>query len=89
MSWGLARVVLAEILGSSSGELADPTLVRAVTRGSPAVPLDDDGLVRRASCAGMRGPRLALHGFTTLSETMKGEARNSCRVRRPAVGAPR
>ncbi len=46
---GVSRVVLAEPLGVESGPLADPAFFRAVVRGSPAVPVDHDGTIRRAA----------------------------------------
>jgi adenylate cyclase len=55
---GLSRVVLA---GSppDSGPLADPAFLRAVLRGSDGVPVDGDGLIRRAAFLVPRakGPR--------------------------------
>jgi adenylate cyclase len=46
---GASRVVLAATEEPTSGPLADPTLLRAVVRGSPWVPVDDDGVIRRAA----------------------------------------
>ncbi|MFQ5960260.1 MAG: CHASE2 domain-containing protein [Candidatus Methylomirabilales bacterium] len=46
---GVSRVVLAEMRGPGSGPLAEPTFWRTVVRGSPRVPVDDDGLIRRAA----------------------------------------
>jgi CHASE2 domain-containing sensor protein len=46
---GISRVVLAETVGPESGPLAEPTFLRAVVRGSPSIPIDDDGVIRRAA----------------------------------------
>ncbi len=46
---GISRVVLAETAGLESGPLADPTFLRAVVRGSAMIPVDDDGVIRRAA----------------------------------------
>jgi adenylate cyclase len=46
---GISRVVLAETVGPESGPLADPTFLRAVVRGSAMIPVDDDGVIRRAA----------------------------------------
>jgi adenylate cyclase len=52
---GVSRVVLAETVGPESGPLSDPALLQAVVRGSPSVPVDDDGVIRRAVYALPRG----------------------------------
>lgn len=46
---GVSQVVLAETVGPGSGPLADPALLSSVARGSPAVPVDHDGVIRRAT----------------------------------------
>jgi adenylate cyclase len=48
---GLSRVVLAESVRPEAGPLADPDLLGAVVRGSPNIPVDDDGMIRRAALA--------------------------------------
>ena len=63
---GLSRVVLTAPDTPGSGPLADPAFLAAVVRGSPAMPEDGDGLIRRAALlipggdAGRHGPSLAL-----------------------------
>ncbi|MFQ5830452.1 MAG: CHASE2 domain-containing protein [Candidatus Methylomirabilia bacterium] len=46
---GVSQVVLAETMGPGSGPLAEPAFWRSVVRGSPSVPLDNDGVIRRAA----------------------------------------
>lgn len=46
---GVSHVVLAETMAPEGGPLADPTFLRAVVRGSSRVPVDDDGVIRRAA----------------------------------------
>jgi adenylate cyclase len=48
---GVSRVVLAETVGPESGPLSDPAFLRAVVRGSSRIPVDDDGVIRRAAFA--------------------------------------
>jgi adenylate cyclase len=45
---GVSRVVLGDVT-SDVGVLADPRLLKSVVRGSPAVPREEDGLIRKAS----------------------------------------
>jgi len=44
---GVSRVVVAGPLVPGSGPLGDPALIKAVVQGSPIVPQDADGIVRR------------------------------------------
>jgi adenylate cyclase len=46
---GVSRVVVAGNLDAGSGPLGAPALGRAVILGSPRVPVDDDGLIRRVA----------------------------------------
>ena len=46
---GVSRVVLVETMASGTGPLADPALLSAVVRGSSALPMDPDGVIRRAA----------------------------------------
>ena len=46
---GVSLIVLAETMTPGSGPLADPAFLRAVVRGSPRVPVDDDGVIRRTT----------------------------------------
>ncbi len=46
---GLSRVVLAATTLPDAGPLADPRLWGSVVRGSPDIPQEDDGMVRRAA----------------------------------------
>jgi adenylate cyclase len=46
---GVSRVVVAGNLDTGSGPLGAPALGRAVILGSPRVPVDDDGLIRRVA----------------------------------------
>lgn len=63
---GLSRVVLTAPDTPRAGPLADPAFLAAVVRGSPEMPEDGDGLIRRAALlipggdAGRHGPALAL-----------------------------
>ena len=43
---GMSLIVLAETMTPGSGPLADQAFLRAVVRGSPRVPMDDDGVIR-------------------------------------------
>jgi adenylate cyclase len=52
---GLSRVVLAATMDDGDGLLSDRSLLRAVVRGSPVVPMDEDGTIRRASFLLSRG----------------------------------
>ena len=52
---GVSRVVVAETTAPASGLLADPTFLRTLVRGSDRVPIDDDGLIRRAVFVVPRG----------------------------------
>jgi adenylate cyclase len=52
---GVSRVVLAETVVPESGPLSDPALLQTVVRGSPSVPVDDDGIIRQAAFALPRG----------------------------------
>jgi CHASE2 domain-containing sensor protein len=45
---GVSRVVLAETMAAGSGPLAEPAFLGAVVRGSDRVPVDPDGVIRRA-----------------------------------------
>jgi CHASE2 domain-containing sensor protein len=45
----VSRVVLAELGGPGGGPLSDPAFLRSVVRGSPSIPVDDDGMIRRAA----------------------------------------
>jgi CHASE2 domain-containing sensor protein len=51
---GLSRVVLAETVRPESGPLSDPAFLSAVVRGSPNIPVDDDGMIRRAALSLLR-----------------------------------
>jgi CHASE2 domain-containing sensor protein len=44
---GVSLIVLAETMTPGSGPLADPAFLLTVVRGSPRVPVDDDGVIRR------------------------------------------
>ena len=62
---GVSRVVLAEMVGPEGGPLSDPAFRRAVARGSPWVPVDDDGMIRRSAflvpqVTGLPEPALSL-----------------------------
>jgi adenylate cyclase len=46
---GVSRVVLAQMGEPESGPLSNPGFLQAVVRGSPSIPLDDDGVIRRAA----------------------------------------
>lgn len=46
---GVSRVVPADGAGPPSGPLAEPAFRRGVVHGTPAVPVDDDGVIRRAA----------------------------------------
>jgi adenylate cyclase len=61
---GISRVVLAETAGPESGPLADPTFLRAVVRGSSMIPVDDDGVIRRAAFALPRARGSAAPAFS-------------------------
>jgi adenylate cyclase len=46
---GASQVVMVDGRPPDSGPLADPAFLRAVTRASDRVPVDDDGVIRRVS----------------------------------------
>ncbi len=46
---GVSHVILAETMAPEDGPLADPAFLRAVVHGSSRVPVDDDGVIRRAA----------------------------------------
>lgn len=45
---GVSRVVLGDTAAEGQGPLGDPRLLRTVVRGTPRVPVDPDGMIRRA-----------------------------------------
>lgn len=45
----VSLTVFAETMTPGSGPLADPAFLRTVVRGSPRVPVDDDGVIRRTA----------------------------------------
>ena len=45
----VSRVVLVETMTSGSGPLADPAVLSTVLRGSSDLPMDPDGVIRRAA----------------------------------------
>ena len=52
---GVSRVVVPGTTTPRSGPLADPTVRRALVRGTPDVPEDKDGVIRRAAFLVPRG----------------------------------
>lgn len=53
---GLSRVVLADTAAEGEGPLGDRRLLRSLVRGTPRVPVDADGIIRRAMLLVPRGP---------------------------------
>jgi adenylate cyclase len=61
---GVSRVVLAETRAPEAGPLADPALRQVVVRGAAEVPVDRDGVIRRAAFAIAQGDGTAAPAFS-------------------------